>query len=133
MAVEKPDFKERRKFARLDIALSVSYVVKDASGEPSEMAEAMSSDISASGIRLMTPAPLENGDQLDLEINIEGQEQEPVHASCEVVWQTKISDTSYEVGAVIKYMEDADKKRLLDFVFSQMSQMMGLNPNNQLQ
>jgi len=124
---------ERRRFARLDIALSVSYVVRDESGEVTEMAEAMSSDISATGIRLMTPTPLENGSQLDIEINIEGQDDSPVRASCEVVWQNKISDTSYEIGAVIKYMAEADKKRFLDFVFSQMSELIGLPQNNSVQ
>lgn len=133
MAPQEPQAKERRRFARLDIALSVSYVVKNSAGEVTEMAEAMSSDISATGIRLMTPTPLENGDELELEINIEGQDQPPVHASCEVVWQNKISDSSYEIGAVIKYMAETDKKRFLDFVFSQMSQLIGLPSNNQVQ
>ena len=132
MAADQPSFKERRKFARLDIALSVSYVVKNSAGEVTEMAEAMSRDISAGGIRLMTPSPLKNGDQLEIEIGIEGQDQAPVRAQCEVVWQNKISDTSYEIGAVIKYMDDAEKKRLLEFVFRQMSEMMGLSSNNQV-
>lgn len=117
---------ERRKSARLDIALSVSYTVKNAHGEVTEMAEAMSSDISATGIRLMTPVPLKNGATLDLEISIEGQEGEPVHATGEVVWQNQISDTSYEIGAVIRHMNEEDKKRFLDFVFCQMSQLMGI-------
>jgi c-di-GMP-binding flagellar brake protein YcgR len=117
---------ERRKYARLDIALSVNYVVKDSSGEITEMAEAMSSDISATGIRLMTPTPLENGSTLDLEITIEGQDNDPVYASCEVVWQNKISDTSYEVGAVISHIEEDDKRRFLEFVFNQMSQLVGI-------
>lgn len=122
--VESPA--ERRRHARLDIALSVSYVVKDASGEVTEMAEAMSSDISATGIRLMTPGPLKNGSTLDVEITIEGHEEDPVHASCEVVWQNQISETSYEIGAIIRYMTDDDKKRFLDFVFEQMSQLVGI-------
>ncbi len=118
---------ERRKHARLDIALSVNYVVHDANGEVTEIAEAMSSDISASGIRLMTTAPLDNGATLDLEITIEGQGGQPVCASCEVVWQNQISDTSYEIGAVIRYIEEDDKRRFLEFVFNQMSQLVGMS------
>lgn len=117
---------ERRKCARLDIALSVSYVVRDADGEVTAIAEAMSSDISATGIRLMTPTPLRNGSTLDLEITIEGQESEPVFASCEVVWQNQISETSYEVGAVIRHIEEEDKRRFLEFVFDQMAQLVGM-------
>ncbi len=120
---------ERRKHARLDIALSVSYVVKDEDGEVTEMAEAMSSDISATGIRLMTPTPLENGSTLDIEITIEGQMGEPVYATCEVMWQNQISDHSYEIGAVIRYIEEDDKRRFLDFVFTQMSQLVGMTSN----
>lgn len=118
---------ERRKHARLDIALSVNYTVKDASGEVTEMAEAMSSDISATGIRLMTTSPLENGSTLDLEITIEGQNSRPVHANCEVVWQNQIADCIYEVGAVIRFMEEEDKRHFLEFVFNQMSQLVGMS------
>jgi c-di-GMP-binding flagellar brake protein YcgR len=121
---------DRRRFARLDIALSVSYVVRDSSGQVSEMAEAKSTDISASGIRLMTPSPHKNGDTLDLEISIEREEGLPIKAVAEVVWQNKLSETSYEIGAVIRHMEDSDKKRLMDFVFDQLAQMMGLESNN---
>ncbi len=128
-SVESPI--ERRRYARLDIALSVNYVVRDESGEVTEMAEAMSSDISATGIRLMTPTPLDNGATLDLEITIEGQDSEPVMASCEVVWQNQISDSSYEVGAIIRYIEEDDKKRFLDFVFRQLSQLVGM-PSSQV-
>jgi len=132
MGSDEASSKERRRFARLDIALSVNYVVRDASGEESEMAEAMSSDISATGFRLMMPTPVENGSTLDLEITIEGQSGEPVRASCEVVWQNKISETSYEVGAVIKHMDEADKKRFMEFVFNQMSQLVGMNPATEM-
>lgn len=117
---------ERRRSARLDIALSVNYMVRDSSGEVTEMAEAMSSDISATGLRLMTPTPMRNGSTLDLEITIEGQQGEPVRASCEVVWQNQISETSYEIGAIIRHIGDQDKKRFLEFVFDQMTQLVGL-------
>lgn len=118
---------ERRKCARLDIALSVNYVVRNETGEVTEMAEAMSGDISATGIRLMTPTPLANGATLDLEITIEGQSGQSVHASCEVVWQNKISETCYEIGAVIRNIDEDDKKRFLAFVFDQMTQLVGMN------
>lgn len=116
--------REQRKYARLDIALSVSYAIKNAGGETSELAEAMSSDISASGLRLMTPSPLRPGDILDLEISIEGH-HDSIRASGEVVWQSMISESSYETGAVIKYMDETDKQRFMTFVFDQMSRVVG--------
>ena len=121
-----PDTKNRRRFARLDIALSVSYAVEGAGGETSEYAEAVSSDISAGGLRLMTPAPLENGTCLDLEIFIGEGETSPVKAKGEVVWQNKISSTSFETGVVINQMDNDAKKRFMAFVFDQMSKFVGI-------
>ncbi|QQR80381.1 MAG: PilZ domain-containing protein [Deltaproteobacteria bacterium] len=119
----------KRRYARLDIALSVSYALKSPGGEVSELAEAMSSDISAGGLRLMTPGPLLPGDLLDLEISICGSEDTPIRANGEVVWQNKITDTSYETGTIIKYVNDNDKQRFMNFVFEQMSRLMGVSSN----
>lgn len=116
---------EKRKYARLDIALSVSYAIKNAGGEISELADALSSDISAGGLRLMTPTPLHPGDLLDLEITINGDNSQIIHASAEVVWQNQLSETSYETGAIIRYMEDEAKQRFMAFVFDQMSRVVG--------
>lgn len=125
-----PDISEKRKCARLDIALSVFYSVKNLEGEASELAEALSSDISAGGLRLMTPAPLETGSLIDLEIIINGEKGPSVHASGEVVWQSKLSDKSYETGVVIRHMDEADQKRLMGFVFDQMSRLVGMKKEN---
>ncbi len=116
---------DRRKFARLDIALTVAYAITDEAGNPSEYAEAISGDISAGGFRLMTPGPLPNGAILELEISMNGSEESIVHASGEVVWQQKINDQSYETGTVIKYIEEDDKKIFMGFVFDQMSRLVG--------
>ena len=49
---------ERRRFARLDLALSVSYAVVDVSGQvDKDPLKALTADISAGGLRLMTPTP----------------------------------------------------------------------------
>jgi len=118
---------EQRRHARLDIALAVSYAIKDLQGEPSEMSETLSSDISASGLRLMTVAPLDNGATINLEISLPEENVAPILAIGEVVWQNKISDYSYETGTVIKHMDDQDKMRLMSFVFDQMAKLVG-NP-----
>lgn len=116
---------ERRKFARLDLALTVSYtVVGHSSNMPVDPRETISSDVSLGGLRLMTPTPLENGTMLDLEIIIGEDENYPISAEGEVMWQTKISDVSYETGVMIKGMPDADKKRFMEFVFDQMSKVV---------
>lgn len=122
--MDKPS--NRRKFARLDIALSVTYAVEGSTGETSEYAEAISSDISAGGLRLMAPTPLENGARLDLEIFIGAEEAPPIHAKGEVVWQNKISDISFETGVVINQMDNDAKKRFMAFVFDQMSKFVGI-------
>lgn len=118
---------DRRKFARLDIALTVSYMVEDAQGETSEYAEALSADISAGGLRMMTPGPLQNGSKLDMQIFLGGHPDDKIVAKGEVVWQNKISPTSYETGIIIQHMENDDKKRLMEFVFDQLSLVIGLS------
>ncbi len=115
----------RRKYARLDIALTVGYAVEDVSGEISEYAEAISSDISAGGLRLMTPSALEIGSRLDLEIFLGDEPENKVHAKGEVMWQNKISNTSFETGIFMSHMDLEDKKKLLGFVFDQMSRLVG--------
>lgn len=120
------DPKDRRKYARLDIAVTVSYAVEKPGGKLSEYAEALSSDISAGGLRLMTPTYLENGTKLDLEVFLGDAPETKVHAKGEVVWQNKISPTSFETGILIQHMETDDKKRFMQFVFDQMSRFVGL-------
>ncbi len=121
--------KDKRKFARLDIALSVSYAIKNNEGELSDLAEALSSDISAGGLRLMTPSPVKSGTLIDLEITINGREDiDTIYASGEVVWQNKLSNTSYETGTIIKYMSQEDKQKFMAFVFDQMARVVGEEP-----
>ena len=125
---------EKRRCARLDMALSVSFAVESPGGKVSPMAEALSSDISAGGLRLMTPQPLQNGSLLNLEIQLPDDNIEPIRACGEVVWQNKLSDFSYETGTLIKSMDEIDKRRFMGFVFDQMSRLVGSsrNPNSHL-
>ena len=128
IAVDNKEIEDenKRKHARLDIALTVSYAIKNHDGnEVSELAEALSSDISAGGLRLMTTSKLKSGDLIDLEITINGCEDEPIKADGEVVWQSQLSKSSFETGAVIKYMAESDKQRFMGFIFDQMSRVVG--------
>lgn len=116
---------ERRKYARLDLALTVSYkVVGHSSFQPADPRQAVSADISLGGLRLMTPARLENGTLLDLEILLGEDEAHPINADGEVIWQNKLSDVSFETGVMIKGMPAADKRRFMEFVFDQMAKLM---------
>lgn len=116
---------ERRGHARLDISLTVSYAVEKSGGNLSHRADALSSDISASGLRLMTPGALQPGAVLDLEIRVPEDGVPPIHAQGEVVWQNRLSEYSYETGTVITGMEEDDKKRFMAFVFDQMNRFVG--------
>ncbi len=114
----------RRKFARLDLALTVSYAVKGETGAVHDPREALSSDISEGGIRLMTPGPLQMGSLLDLQITLAGHEDQPIFASGEVVWQNKLGATSFETGVTIRTMPEKDRSRFMQFVFDQMSKIV---------
>ena len=113
---------ERRKHARLDLALVVSYKVTGEVPQPTDLREGLSGDISLGGIRLMTPSPLKNGTVLELDIVL--MKGKTIAAEGEVVWQNKISQTSYETGVVIKNMPNADKKVFMEFVFDQMAKVV---------
>lgn len=115
---------ERRKFARLDLALTVSYAVIDSTGTPADPREALSTDISAGGLRLMTPTPLDNGALLDISIFLAEDDETPISAHGEVIWQHKISNTSFETGVVIKDMPLDDRKRFMSFVFDQLAKII---------
>jgi c-di-GMP-binding flagellar brake protein YcgR len=117
------DYADRRKFARLDLALTVSYRVADQLGGDKEQ-DVVSSDISLGGLRLMTPGPLEHGTKLEIEIFLPTDEKDPIKADGEVVWQSKISATSYETGIVIRGIKDTDKRRFMEFVFDQMAKLV---------
>ncbi|OGQ22654.1 MAG: hypothetical protein A3I05_03765 [Deltaproteobacteria bacterium RIFCSPLOWO2_02_FULL_44_10] len=116
---------ERRKYARLDLALGIGYRVigKARDTNDDDPIAAMSSDISLGGLRLMTPAPLDNGTMLEIEIELKEGEP-PIRAEAEVMWQTKISNISYETGVMIKEMPNSDKSRFMSFVFDQMAKMV---------
>lgn len=116
---------ERRKFARLDLALTVSYkVMGQSSAHSLDPREAFASDISLGGLRLMTPTRLVNGTLLDLEILLGEEATDPINAEGEVVWQNRLSETSYETGVQIKGMPAIDKKRFMEFVFDQMAKVV---------
>lgn len=116
---------ERRKYARLDLALTVSYretgrVIE----KPFDPREAVSSDLSMGGIRLMTPTHLENGAILDLEIILGEEGVSPISAEGEVIWQNRLASFSFETGVMIRSMPMTDKKRFMEFVFDQMAKLV---------
>lgn len=125
LSIMKDNYADRRKFARLDLALSISYRVADQISGPGATPESVvSSDVSLGGLRLMTPGPLDSGTKLELEIFLPDDETHPIIAHGEVVWQSKISATSYETGVVIRGINDEGRKRFMEFVFDQMSRMV---------
>lgn len=112
---------DRRKFARLDLALTVSYRILDRDAPAVvDPREAVSSDVSLGGLRLMTPGPIANGTRLALEIFTGEEGSHPISAEGEVVWQSKMSNLNYETGVMIKTMPNSEKKRFMEFVFDQM-------------
>ena len=115
---------ERRKFARLDLALTIGYRIVGSKPQAvnEDPLEGLSSDVSLGGLRLMTPTPLDNGTQLELTIAL-SEDHESIKAQGEVVWQTKLSATSFETGVLIKGMSVDDRSRFMSFVFDQMSKV----------
>jgi hypothetical protein len=72
----------------------------------------------------MMPSRIENGTMLELEIYLGEDDSVPIKAEGEVVWQSRISKTSFETGVMIKDMASDNKSRFMRFVFDQMSKMV---------
>ena len=119
------DNHDRRRFARLDLALTVSYAVLDHAGElERDPLKALTADISAGGLRLMTPTPLVTGTKLDLGIFL-GEDERAIKATGEVVWQRRLAPTSFETGVEINGIDEKDRKRFMEFIFDQVSEIVG--------
>ena len=116
---------ERRRYARLDLALTVSYAAIDQAGiVEKDPLRAMTADISSGGLRLMTPAPVAPGTKLDLGIFL-GEDKKAIKAWGEVIWQRKLSSVSYETGVEIHGVEVGDRQRFMSFIFDQISHIVG--------
>lgn len=102
---------EQRRYARAQRFIHVEYFLNDTKG-PIQL---YTMDISAGGMRVKNPFPIENPFNFPMSIHLDTKKEIKIMAK--VVWQKKIANEDfYEIGLEFVHMSDDDKTRLIDFI-----------------
>jgi c-di-GMP-binding flagellar brake protein YcgR len=107
--------REKRRFIRFKIALKVSYICQK---DPRVEKAAVTKDVSASGMQLLTEERLESGEKLDLKIFIP-KALNPVHIKGIVVWSKELDPGKslyYNAGIDFGKIEEDNKNTFLKFL-----------------
>ena len=119
---------ERRRFLRFETSLNaicdfVSEAVK---------ATSRIRNISKEGALLVMDKKLRNGAELNLTMDVPG-DNVPIFATCEVAWQKDSGkDSSYETGVKFTKMNNADKGRLLEYIYTQWLKLLDRNQSQRV-
>ena len=107
---------ERRKFLRFDTTLNALCESVSDSGASSSAVKNISKD----GALLILAKQLTEGSELKLSMDVPG-DNVPIFASCEVAWQRSdgYGPGTYETGVKFTKLENADKGRLLEYIYTQ--------------
>ncbi len=102
--------RERRVAERLPIRCEVAFrALRDGAKAPIRVA-AETLNLSASGLCLVSPSPLERDGHLALELTLEGH-ADPVVAVGKVVW-CDAEKTGYRAGICFTWLREEDRKAL---------------------
>ncbi|MDD5437305.1 MAG: PilZ domain-containing protein [Candidatus Omnitrophica bacterium] len=111
---------ERRRFLRFDTALNaLCDFVSDRS-----KASCKVKNLSKEGALIVSDKRLRQGSEIHLTMDVPG-DNVPIFASCEVAWQKGQTGTgSYETGLKFKKIENSDKGRLLEYIYTQWLKLL---------
>lgn len=76
----------------------------------------MTEDISVTGSRVSTSAPLETGEILDLKIELDDPEIPPMTIASQVCWTSRKADNTYHSGLRFQDLDPRKKKTILRYV-----------------
>jgi c-di-GMP-binding flagellar brake protein YcgR len=105
---------ERRRFLRFDTALSA---ICDNIKEKYRAASRVK-NISKEGALIVLDRRLGEGEEINLSVDVPG-DNVPIFATCQVAWQKDTPDDKYETGVKFTRIENADKGRLLEYIYLQ--------------
>lgn len=118
---------ERRKFVRFDTVMNALCEMGQGIKRAYEI-----NNISKEGALLLLNTPLNQGSELNLSVDIPG-DNVPIFVSCSVVWQKesivrpfdKNSKRSvYETGVKFAKIDSFDKGRFLEYIYSQWLKLL---------
>jgi len=111
--------RERRRFVRLDLNVNVKWRKID---QVEEIKENTAKNISIGGICLIVEEKLNEGDYLELKINLPNQKE--IHAYGRVVWIDEYEilgaeyGKKYDAGIEFLKIKEEDQQELEKFIFT---------------
>ena len=114
---------ERRRFLRFETALNaLCDIVNDKTKALYRV-----KNLSKEGALIITDKRLKEGSEINLTMDVPG-DNVPIFASCEVAWQKGAEDASaYETGIKFKKIDNPDKGRLLEYIYTQWLKLLDKN------
>ncbi len=113
---------ERRKFVRFDTVMNALCEM----GQGIKRAYGIS-NISKEGALLLLDTPLNQGSELNLSVDIPG-DNVPIFVSCSVVWQKESivepKRRVYETGVKFTKIDSFDKGRFLEYIYSRWLKLL---------
>ncbi len=111
---------ERRRFLRFETALNALCHI----GADKSKAQYKVKNISKEGALIITDKKIREGTEIDLAMDVPG-DNVPIFASCEVAWQKGgEGDKLYETGLRFKKIDNPDKGRLLEYIYTQWLKLL---------
>ncbi len=108
--------KDRRKFKRFDAYMSIKF---KANGDRHINGMSLSKDLCRDGLRINSSSVIQEGQLLDLEINIP-DDPKTIHTAGRVMWARPSvgENQGFDHGVKLLEMDPVDKFRVLDFAYN---------------
>jgi Tfp pilus assembly protein PilZ len=108
--------KDRRKFKRFDAYMSIKF---KGHGDHHLQGMSLSKDLCRDGLRINSPSVIEEGQLLDLEINIP-DDPKAIHTAGRVMWARPSTgeNQGFDHGVKLLEMDPVDKFRVLDYAYN---------------
>jgi len=122
------DFTERRKTARLDVAIKVHYLVKRQTADGFEaIKNAVTKDISLGGCLLLVAEDIQIGSELELEILLGETDSEALRIKGRILRLNRQEHGLYEYGIAFDSISKETRRLFADYFFAKMYEMIGLS------
>jgi c-di-GMP-binding flagellar brake protein YcgR len=119
-------FKEKRKTARLNIPVEITYQIGPKPKEQQSRSKSFTQDISLCGARILVNEPLVLKTPIELEIHLV-ENTPPIVVHGEVVWQyySKIAGQDYyETGIEFTQIDIQDREKIKETMFDAVKEIL---------